>query len=46
MLCNVPDLPVADQRMILNLRQRFIKSFKWFMRKKTARPIFMQLAAV
>jgi hypothetical protein len=29
----VPDLPVADQRMLLNLWQSFIKSFKWFMCK-------------
>jgi hypothetical protein len=42
----VPDLPVADQKMLLNLWHNFIKSLKWFMREKTARPIFMQLAAV
>jgi hypothetical protein len=42
----VPDLPVADQRMLLNLWHSFIKSLSGFMREKTARPIFMQLAAV
>jgi hypothetical protein len=42
----VSDLPVADQKMLLNLWHSFIKSLKWFMREKTARPIFMQLAAV
>jgi hypothetical protein len=37
---------VADQKMLLNLLHSFIKSLNWFMREKTARPIFMQLAVV
>jgi hypothetical protein len=42
----VPDLLVADQKMLLNLWHSFIKSLKWLCAKKTARPIFMQLAVV
>jgi hypothetical protein len=30
----MPDLPVADQRMLLNLWHSFIKSFKWLCAKK------------
>jgi hypothetical protein len=44
--CTLPDLPVADQRMLLNLWHSFYQVFKWFMCEKTARPIFMQLEAV
>jgi hypothetical protein len=32
--CTVPDLYVADQRMLLNLWHSFIKSFKWLCAKK------------
>jgi hypothetical protein len=42
----MPDLPVVDQRMLLNLWHSFIKSLSVFMHEKTARPIFMQPAAV
>jgi hypothetical protein len=44
--CTVPDLPVADQQMLLNYCIVFIKSLKWLCAKKFARPIFMQLVAV
>jgi hypothetical protein len=30
----MPDLPVADQRVLLNLWHSFIKSFKWLCAKK------------
>jgi hypothetical protein len=42
----VPDLPVADQKMLLNLWHSFYQVFEVVMCEKTARPIFMQLAAV
>jgi hypothetical protein len=38
-------MPVADQKMLLNLWHSFIKSLSGYARKST-RPIFMQLAAV
>jgi hypothetical protein len=42
----VPDLPVADQKMLLNLWHSFYQVFEVVMRERTARPIFMQLVAV
>jgi hypothetical protein len=42
----VPALPMADQKMLLNLSHSFYQVFEVVMREKTARPIFMQLAAV
>jgi hypothetical protein len=30
----MPDLPVADQKMLLNLWHSFIKSLEWLMREK------------
>jgi hypothetical protein len=44
--CIVLDLPVADQKMLLNLWHRFYQVFEVVMCEKTARPIFMQLVAV
>jgi hypothetical protein len=32
--CTVPDLPVADQKMLLNYCTIFIKSLKWLCVKK------------
>jgi type IV secretory pathway TrbF-like protein len=32
--CDVPDLPVADQKMLLNYCTVFIKSLKWLCAKK------------
>jgi hypothetical protein len=37
---------MADQKILLNYCTVFIKSLKWFVCEKTARPIFMQLVAV
>jgi hypothetical protein len=42
----VPDLPVADQKMLLNLWHSFYQVFEVVMCEETARPIFMQLAVV
>jgi hypothetical protein len=44
--CIVPDLPVVDQKMLLNLWHSFYQVFAVVMHKKTAKPIFMQLVAV
>jgi hypothetical protein len=44
--CTVPDLPVADQKMLLNLLHNFYQVFEVVMREKTDWPIFMQLVAV
>jgi hypothetical protein len=43
--CTVPNLPMAD-RNAFELLHGFIKSSKWFVCEKTARPIFLQLLAV
>jgi hypothetical protein len=42
----VPDLLVVDQKILLNLWHSFYQVFEVVMCEKTARPIFMQLAAV
>jgi hypothetical protein len=42
----VPDLPMADQKNAFELMAQFYQVFEVFMREKTAKPIFMQLAAV
>jgi hypothetical protein len=42
----MPDLPVADQKMLLILWHSFYQVIEVVMCKETARPIFMQLAAV
>jgi hypothetical protein len=42
----VPNLSVADQKLLLNLWHSFYQVFEVVMREKTASPIFMQLAAV
>jgi hypothetical protein len=42
----VPDLLVADQKMLVNLCDSFYQVFEVVMREKTARPIFMQLTTV
>jgi hypothetical protein len=42
----VPDLLVADHKMLLILWHSFYQVFEVVMCDETARPIFMQLAAV
>jgi hypothetical protein len=42
----VSDLPVAVQKVLLNLWHSFYQVFEVVMREETARPIFLQLVAI
>jgi hypothetical protein len=42
----MPDLPVGDQKMLLNYCTVLSSLLSGFIAKKTARPILMQLVAV